>query len=131
MHEQVPAKVNALVDRRVKPLVDGLSAFPEVLTLDSCEQTVTGEAEVTFTLEGPPEALVRFVQSLSETLGDYLGRVGGFRLRTEWTAGSSRPLGVCLAQPKIVPELGKVLTEISAARMSPSGRGKRGTEPRS
>ena len=37
MHKQVWAKVNAPVDEGVKKLVEAFSAFPELLTTESCQ----------------------------------------------------------------------------------------------
>jgi hypothetical protein len=36
-HRQVAVKVNAWADEGVAPLVEALSEFPGVLTLDSCQ----------------------------------------------------------------------------------------------
>jgi hypothetical protein len=46
-HEQVWVKVNAPVDRGVGSLIRALSAFPQLQTLESCEN-LNGRAWVTF-----------------------------------------------------------------------------------
>ncbi len=48
-HVEVPVKVNAWVDAGVKDLVEALSAFPHVCTVESCE--------------GPPAQVIFYVQS--------------------------------------------------------------------
>ena len=47
MHEQTWVKVNAPVDKGIAPLIEALSQFPGVRTLDSCEGTA-GSAWVCF-----------------------------------------------------------------------------------
>jgi hypothetical protein len=69
MHHQVWAKVNAQVDKGIAPLIEALSAFPGVRTIESCEGKGDsawvcfdcGEeegwkkvAEFVFTVIGPP-----------------------------------------------------------------------------
>jgi hypothetical protein len=39
VHEQTWVKVNAPVDKGIAPLIEALSQFPSVRTLDSCEGT--------------------------------------------------------------------------------------------
>ena len=75
VHEQTWVKVNAPVDRGVAPLIEALSQFPSVRTLDSCEGT--GEdAWVCFDCgEKDWKRLSRFVlhmigPTLSEEFGD-------------------------------------------------------------
>lgn len=56
-HEQVWTKVNAQVDKGIAPLVEALSAFPELQTLSSCEGYQDRAATVSFRYGAPsPEA---------------------------------------------------------------------------
>ena len=50
MHEQVAVKVNGFCDRGIQSLVLALNEIDGVVTLDSCERGVYGEAYVFFTL---------------------------------------------------------------------------------
>ena len=49
MHKQTWAKVNASVDEGVKDLVEALSEFPPLQTVESCEDVGKGTAWVCFT----------------------------------------------------------------------------------
>lgn len=86
-HVEEPTKVNAWVDRGVRSLVEAMNAFPEVLTLDSCEDR-KGRAYVYFRVRGATEATPRFVEKLAGALGDS-GRAGcDYSLFLEYESGS-------------------------------------------
>jgi hypothetical protein len=70
VHHQVPAKVNTLVDRGVHDLIEALSLFPELQTIESCEGT-GDTAWVCFVYGNQEQA--RPWKSLSEFVLSYLG----------------------------------------------------------
>ncbi len=48
LHEQIHVKVNIVVDKGIKGIVEALSSFPELETIESCEGNSTQSAWVCF-----------------------------------------------------------------------------------
>ncbi len=89
MHDQTMIKVNVPVDDGIAPLVLALNRFPRVLTLDSCQCSQDGQAQVAFTLfnaeAGDEEA---FLADLSARIGARNGDLA-VALALEWFAGGA------------------------------------------
>lgn len=94
IHEQVITKVNIPVDRGVRPLVDALNEFPNVITVESCEGKDGEDAYVSFRVGDDWHELGEFTENLSGGLGadPELGDAY-FSLSVEWYAGGDSPLG--------------------------------------
>ena len=106
MHCIQVVKVNAPVDRGIVPLVMAFNCFPEILTLDSCEDGPEG-AYVYFRLSqnnGP--GLPLFCRELAAHLSALNLRDNGLRLCLEWCGDFSE----CMAQLVLPPEKIDVVT---------------------
>jgi|GEM_PF-3526467 len=95
-HKEVPAKVNAWVDSGVAPLVEALSLFKNVVTLDSCEGTESEGAYVYFKCWGSSKRpcaheTCEFMIWLSSVLRSQPNPCSDYRLRLEWMA-SDEPM---------------------------------------
>lgn len=93
IHEQVFVKVNALVDRGVRPLVAALNELPGVLTATSCEGDAGQDAYAAFTYGAGWWELAEFVHCLSASLAaDNRLASCSYSLSIEWYAGGDTPL---------------------------------------
>ncbi len=113
-HEQADVKVNIPVDAGVRHLVEALSAFPHVYTVDSCERDERGLAYVLFTVgNGSSDEVRRFVDRIRSVLSD--GARGlSFTLSIEWTSGGRNPLARISVEASHQDELAELL--LTAAR---------------
>lgn len=75
-HRQVWTKVNVQVDDKMKPLVEALSAFPQLQTADSCKGDGRGNVPVVFfhygaeTTAGTARFVCRLAPTLKRLVGD-------------------------------------------------------------
>jgi hypothetical protein len=95
-HRQVAVKVNAQADEGVAPLVEALSAVPNVITTSSCEgdEDRGVDAWVAFVVGEDWRELGEFVRALSTALGrDDSVNDQPFTLSVEWYAGGNTPAG--------------------------------------
>jgi hypothetical protein len=105
---EVIVKVNCPVDPGIAPLVKAMSAFPVVLTVDSCEG-YEGRAHVAFDVFGSTECeLVEFVQRLARGLDI------GATVSLEWPTGGERPLAYIRVPREDIDNLA-----VSVARLAP------------
>lgn len=116
-HEQVDARVNVPVDRGVAPLVEALSAFEGVYTVDSCECDDRSNAYVAFVYGEDWEEAGGFLSKLSEELTHYLPRDCFFTLALEWAASGSAPLARLVVSARNRDELAGALLK-AASRQS-------------
>jgi hypothetical protein len=94
IHEQVITKVNMPVDRGVRPLVDALNEFSEVITVESCEGQEETDAYVSFHVGDDWHGVGDFAQQLSGDLGGNPALSDAYySLSVEWYAGGNSPLG--------------------------------------
>lgn len=110
IHQQVWVKVNAQVDKGMAPLIEALSAFPGVRTVESCE----GNAETAWVAfdcgEQEWEALARLVladlgPALAEEFGDRLS------LTVTVTSGGLYRAEMTLAKA-VIPAVSKSLRQL-------------------
>lgn len=115
-HSETPVKVNVWVDEGVAPLVEALSAWDEVVTLDSCEAGPNALAYVQFTAE-PPSHVV----AVAECLADYLSQVDDCPavISVEWSYGGELPMAMIACDRREVSRLSDLL--VSAHKMGFSG----------
>jgi hypothetical protein len=93
MHEETMVKVNIPVDRKVAPLVEALSAIPEVVTAISCEGDEGGDwAYVGFHYKDA-ESQLELSERLSKAIGsDPRMSDEPFKVSMEWYAGGETAL---------------------------------------
>jgi len=116
MHAEVPVKVTAYVDAGIAPLVAALNEFPNVLTLDSCEESRSdSRAYVCFGVRGEPSEAFAFVQHLSSELGSRLRPCCEYCLQLEWGAGAEHPMARLTVQRDYVPTLARGIAEVALA----------------
>jgi hypothetical protein len=136
-HQQVWAKVNAPVDRRVVGIVEALSLFPYLETIESCEGNGREAVWVCFKYgrywDDPWRELAKFIfVYFAPTLGERVSDDASILLRP-------RPGGAAIADLSIRPEakdrvekvIRKMASEFSDAprRRSAYCDGKSGTSP--
>jgi hypothetical protein len=127
-HRQVMIKVNAECDEGIAPLVLALNDIQGVVTLDSCQQGLLGEAYVFFAYGRTWKDLAQLLQTLSSELSrmplDY-----GYTLRIEWFGSNERPRAQIVVLTEHVAALAaniRALSESINARMCQSTGGKLG-----
>jgi hypothetical protein len=111
MHKQSTAKVNVLVDKRVKKLVEALSVFPKLQTIESCQGDSTHSAFVCFLYGNSWGELANFVlgyigKELAVKLGDRVSvsiQVNSYGL----------PRGELTVRPGAIHKLTKVIKSLS------------------
>jgi hypothetical protein len=115
VHEQVIVKVNAPVDRGVRPLVSALNEFPNVITCESCEGDGEGMAFVSFRVEGDHQELADFVRNLSITIGND-GRLtdASYALALEWYAGGDTPLAYLRVPRRQIAAIAEAVSSAAA-----------------
>jgi hypothetical protein len=114
-HSEIPVKVNAWVDQGIAPLVEALSTWDNVVTLDSCEAGPSALAYVQFTAE-PTTALVAVATSFADSLSKM--ETCPAVLTVEWAYGGDVPLGKLTCPADHVHRLSAHL--VSCARKSAS-----------
>ncbi len=89
-HVAKPVKVNVWVDEGIAQLVEALSVWDQVVTLDSCEAGQGAFAYVRFTTEP-----VTDLPTVAETLAGYLSRMESCPavVSVEWAFGGDVPMG--------------------------------------
>ncbi len=113
MHEQVAVKVNGFCDRGIQPLVLALNEIDGVVTLDSCQQGVYGEAYVFFTFGQTWQELASLLQAVSSALSER--RVGcGYTLRLEWFGSNEWPRAQMVVEPQHVATLAHHLKSLAS-----------------
>lgn len=114
-HVEVPVKVNAWADAGVAPLVEALSSWDDIVTLDSCEAGVDALAYVQFTAE-PAHALLGAAERTAAILSemDECPAV----VAVEWAFGGLQPSGRLVCPQAEVPAVAAHL--LSGARRSGS-----------
>jgi tRNA(Phe) wybutosine-synthesizing methylase Tyw3 len=118
-HQQVPVKVNALVDRGVSTLVKALNEFPNVATLSSCEGKGRERAFVAFTIPQTDwKQTGDFVAKLSNELGEVPGLADAtaFSLSLEWYAGGDVPSAYLRVPRRGVERLASAIKNIAASK---------------
>ena len=93
-------KVNAWVDSGVAPLVVALSSRPELVTVDSCQESSDpAAAYVAFLARGTSiaKAAARLARELARTVPD-----AHYLVRLEWGAGVRQPIGSLVVMPDSV-----------------------------
>lgn len=113
-HEQVSVKVNTRCDRGIAPLVEALSRFPEVMTVESCEGCDDQPARVAFLVGDGDDELIPFVRRLSVELR----RVGvaeecGVNLSAEWYAGGEGSIGYLRTPRQQVRRVAEAITRLT------------------
>lgn len=99
-HSEVLVKVNAWVDSGVAPLVVALSSRPELVTVDSCQESSDpAAAYVAFVTRGTSvaKAAARLARELARAAPD-----AHYLVRLEWVAGGRRPIGSLVVMPDSV-----------------------------
>jgi hypothetical protein len=111
VHEEVPIKVTAWVDKGVAPLVEALNAWDGVVTLDSCEGYDGESARVTFTSRHDADELFTLMKRLASVFNARF-HSEGVTLRLEWHAGAEQPVADLLVSR---PCLGAVAEALLAS----------------
>ncbi len=104
MHEQVAIKVNGFCDEGIRPLVSALNEIDGVVTLDSCECGVDGEAYVFFEYGETWKEVASLLQAMSTGLSRRLVD-SGHTLRLEWSGSNERPRAQIVVEPQHVATL--------------------------
>ncbi len=114
-HEAVRIQVNAWVDVGVAPLVEGLNAYPDVVTLDSCQGGANQPAYVMFTT-GDPGDLLALVPALADDLAQLPDCTATLSL--DWWYGAETPIARLRCPPSEVDALAAYLhgRAVSAVR---------------
>lgn len=125
-HKEVPVKVTAWADEGVVPLVEALSEFPWIITIDSCQDNGRG-AHVFFRHYGDNEEGALFAAALGAALAPY-SETAEYRLQATWHAGWDEPRFELACPTDGVKRLADA---ISACRKSASPCGSLHKAPRS
>lgn len=113
-HSEVPVKVNAWVDSEVAPLVVALSRLPEVITVDSCQESSDPVAAyVAFITRGTSvaKATARLARELARTAPD-----AHYLVRLEWVAGGRRPIGSLVVAPDSISAVAAAVRALPTRR---------------
>ena len=116
MHRQTWAKVNAPVDKRIRELVEALSAFPELQTIESCQRDKDTGAWVSFWYgdywDNSWNALAAFVLGY---LGPKLTCELGDRVTLSIQVNSAGlPLGELIVRPGAITRTARLLRDLAA-----------------
>jgi len=111
-HRQVVVKVNAECDEGIAQLVLALNEIDGLITLDSCQQGVMGEAYVFFTYGKTWQALAGFLQTMSSELSE-LHLDFGYTLRIEWFGSNEWPRAQIVVLPEYVTTLAESIWALS------------------
>jgi hypothetical protein len=97
-HRVCSVAVNVWVDEGVAPLVLALNRYPQIVTLESCESGLDGQAFVSFFVPNEDD-LIATVERLAEILG---GADLPAVLALEWGYGVTTPGAVIRCPPDAV-----------------------------
>jgi len=125
-HVETVVKVNVWVDEGVAPLVEALSTWSDVVTVDSCEAGSDALAYVQFTAQ-PPESVVAVAEQIAYQLSSF--EECPATLSIEWAYGGELPLAKLSCPTHDVARLSAQL--ISACRRTASSRDTTCTSTRS
>lgn len=132
MHAEITAKVNALVDKGIAPLVEALSRFDRILTASSCQGGGGRPAYVWFHVVGNESEAPKFVWRLAQEIGRHCQGGPQYCLQLEWCSGNESPLAKIESPPEAISRLAEVVGSIANDdRMKPYLYGTGHKEPRS
>ena len=113
-HKQVSAKVNAYVDEEIVFLIEELSRFPEVVTVESCQGDGDQKGSWICFVCGDGEDWEPLARFVFEEIGPSLAKAVGDRARISISVTS---LGLILADLEIRPgETARVLRALRRIR---------------
>ena len=112
-HDTIPIKVNAWVDKDIAPLVEAISVFPQIVTVDSCQGGSDEKAYVHFVCESDEDVLHALVRSLSRAMNTLLPTADAARVQIEWVAGSDYPMATLVVEPKLIGSLTEVVRSVA------------------
>ncbi len=121
-HRQVMVRVNVECDKGIAPLVHALNGINGVITLDSCQEGVLGEAYVFFTYGRKWQELAVLLQTISSELSK-ISLGFGYSLRLEWLGSNEWPRAQIVLLPEHVTTLAEdiwALTKQINAHMTES-----------
>jgi len=100
-HSQVPVKINAWADEGVASLVEAVSAFPDLQTIESCQggEQDTPNAYVIFLRGRNWQENGAFLEWLSTQVGKRSPDLMGWRLSIEWSNGGTNAWARCSVVP--------------------------------
>jgi hypothetical protein len=116
MHEQISIKVNAECDKEIAPLILALNEIQGLITLDSCQQGVYGEAYVFFTYGTNWQQTGYLMNELSLHLREK-GVCCECVLRLEWVGSNDRPRAKLVCDTGHVGGIADIISS-SAARIT-------------
>lgn len=117
-HNQVIIKVNAFVDEGIAPLVLALNSIDGVITFDSCERGVSGEAYVYFTYGRSWRDLGKLLENTAAILRN-LDLCCGFSVALEWFGSNEQPRALLTLRPEHVADVATRLSdELPAVSLS-------------
>lgn len=101
--------MNALVDESIAPLVEALNSIDGVVTFDSCQQGVEGEAYIYFTYGDDWRELGDLLDKISAKLRN-LNLCCGFSVSLEWLGSNDQPRALLSVQPEHVADVAAQLS---------------------
>lgn len=103
------------MDRGVAELVEALSGWPGLVTVDSCqEDTDPASAYVMFVADGPSPSIFKLVRRLARELGRSLPDAC-YSVRLEWAAGG-KPVGYLVVAPASATEVAEAIRRLPSVR---------------
>jgi hypothetical protein len=115
-HQQVMIKVNAECDKDIAPLVLALNELEGVITLDSCQHGIYGEAYVFFTYGRSWQELGYLVNELASYLREN-GVCCECILRLEWVGSNDCPRAKLICDAGHVGNIAGMIS-LSTARIN-------------
>ena len=112
-HQEIFVKVNALCDQGIAPLVEALNRINGLITLESCEEAVNGEAWVFFTYGNDCQTLAGLLQEMASRLS-VLSLCCSCILRLEWLGNNEHPRAQVIVRPKHVGAVSGIIGELAA-----------------
>lgn len=103
-HRQVIIEVHVECDEGIALLVHALNGINGVITLDSCQEGILGEAYVFFTYGRKWQELAFLLQTISSELSK-ISLDFGYSLRLEWLGSNEWPHAQIVLLPKHVTTL--------------------------
>lgn len=116
MHEQIFIKVNTECDKGVAPLVIALNKIENLITIDSCQEGVYGEAYVFFTYGVGWQETGVLIDTLAACLREQ-GVCCECIIRLEWVGSNDRPRAKLVCDTRHVGGIAGIITS-SAARIN-------------
>lgn len=111
-HRQVEAKVNAYVDEGIAPLVEALSSISGLVTIESCQRSVEGQAFVYFVYGETWQELGEMAERLSSALRP-LDLCCGYSVTVEWFGSNDQPRAQLLTKPEHVAEVAAAIQDVA------------------